>query len=197
MKTTSWGSVMAVAAVALLGPGSLHAQTDGAQSTVDRPAHWPASFGFGTPASEERIALWDIDVKPDGEGLPAGSGTVADGARVYRTSCRRCHGDTGIEGPNDRLVSTEDWDQWPAGRTVGNYWPYATTLFDYIIKAMPARRPGTMTADQTYAVIAYILHLNGIVEEDAVMNAETLPQVHMPARDRFVPDNRTDGAVIR
>jgi mono/diheme cytochrome c family protein len=162
-----------------------------------RPAHWPDRFGFGTPASEARIAEWDIDVKPDGEGLPPGSGTVAEGQRVYGRMCRSCHGATGVEGPNDRLVGTGDWDPWPPGRAVGVYWPYATTLFDYISKAMPQKRPGTLTAEQTYAVIAYILNLNGIVDEDAVMSAQTLPVVVMPARDRFVPDDRTGGPVIR
>ncbi len=108
-----------------------------------------------------------------------------------------CHGPTGTEGPNDRLVSTEPWDRWPQRRAVGNYWPYATTLFDYVRKAMPQASPGILTADQVYAVIAYVLHLNGIVEEDAVMDAETLPAVRMPARDRFVPDDRTGGATVR
>lgn len=161
------------------------------------PADWPERFGFGTPATAERIARWDIDVKPDGEGLPPGAGTVAEGESLYRRRCRSCHGPTGTEGPNDALVATEAWDTWPPGRAVGVYWPYATTLFDYIRKAMPQKRPGSLSADETYAVIAYILHLNGIVEEDAVMNAETLPAVRMPARDRFVPDDRTGGPVIR
>ena len=179
-------------------PGS-RGQAAGAIQPVQepRPTHWPDRFGFGEPASEARIAVWDLDVKPDGEGLPPGAGTVADGERVYGRACRSCHGATGVEGPNDRLVGTGVWDPWPPGRAVGLYWPYATTLFDYIFKAMPGKRPGTLTADQTYAVIAYLLHLNGIVAEDAVMTAETLPAVVMPARDRFVPDDRTGGPVIR
>lgn len=157
----------------------------------------PERFGFGAPASQARIAAWDIDVKPDGEGLPPGRGSVAEGERVYRTYCIACHGATGTEGPNDRLVSTEPWEQWPRERAVGNYWPYATTLFDYVGKAMPQMSPGILTADQTYAVIAYILHLNGIVPADAVMSAETLPAVEMPARERFVPDDRRGGNEIR
>jgi cytochrome c len=154
-------------------------------------------FGFGSPASEARIALWDIDVKPDGEGLPPGSGTVAAGKAVYDLQCLGCHGPTGVEGPNDRLVSTEPWVDWPVRRAVGNYWPYATTLYDYIRKSMPQATPGVLTADDTYAVIAYILHLNEIIPEDAVMNPTTLPAVMMPARDRFVRDNRTGGRIIR
>jgi cytochrome c len=157
----------------------------------------PDRFGFGSPATESRIALWDIDVGPDGEGLPPGSGTVTAGERVYREHCVTCHGPTGTEGPNDRLVGTEPWDRWPRGRAVGNYWPYATTLYDYIRKAMPQSTPGILTPDQVYAVIAYILYLNGIVAEQAVMDAEALPAVEMPARDRFVPDDRVGGATVR
>lgn len=157
------------------------------------PDHAPARFGFGAEATPERIALWDIDVKPDGEGLPPGSGTVAEGEQVYLLYCVQCHGPTGVEGPNDRLVGTEPWGDNPTTRTVGNYWPYATTLFDYIRKAMPQLTPGILTADQTYAVIAYILHLNQIVPADAVMDAEALPRIEMPARDRFVVDDRTGG----
>ena len=165
-----------------------------AGTMVDLPAHAPASFGFGSDASEARVALWDIDVKPDGEGLPAGSGSVAEGEQVYELYCLQCHGPTGTEGPNDRLVGREPWEDNPTTRTVGNYWPYATTLYDYIRRAMPQLTPGLMTADQTYAVIAYLLYLNDIVGEDAVMDAETLPRVAMPARDRFVVDDRAGGA---
>lgn len=164
-----------------------------AETADGLPEHAPARFGFGAEATPERIAMWDVDVKPDGEGLPAGSGTVAEGEQVYTLYCVQCHGPTGVEGPNDRLVGTEPWGDNPTTRTVGNYWPYATTLFDYISKAMPQLTPGILTADQTYAVIAYLLHLNEIVPADAVMNAETLPRVEMPARDRFVVDDRTGG----
>jgi cytochrome c len=161
------------------------------------PAQAPRRFGFGAEASEARIALWDTDVKPDGEGLPAGRGTVAEGEVVFRTFCVPCHGATGTEGPNDVLVGSEPWDLWPGSVTVGGYWPYATTLYDYISRAMPQLTPGALTADQTYAVIAYILNRNGIVADDAVMNAQTLPAVIMPARDRFVMDDRQGGAEVR
>ncbi len=171
------------------GSSSAAGSADGAEP--------PELFGFGSAASAERIAMWDIDVRPDGEGLPPGSGTVAEGEQIYLMQCIACHGPTGTEGPNDVLVTREPWEEWPAGRTVGGYWPYATTLYDYIVKAMPQLTPGTMTADETYAVIAYILYLNDLVPEDAVMNAETLPAIEMPYRDRFVPDDRTGGSVIR
>ncbi len=135
--------------------------------------------------------------EPDGEGLTPGSGSVAQGRAVYREHCAACHGPTGTEGPNDRLVGVEPWGRWPPGRAIGNYWPYATTLFDYIRKAMPQATPGVLTPDETYSVIAYILNLNGLVPEDATMNAETLPVVVMPARDRFVADDRRGGAEVR
>lgn len=158
------------------------------------PAHAPARFAFGAEASAARVALWDIDVRPDGEGLPPGSGSVEEGRMVYMTQCVACHGPTGTEGPNDRLVDSEQWDVVPTSRTVGNYWPYATTLYSYIRKAMPQLTPGTLSHDQVYAVIAYILYLNEIVPEDAVMDPESLPAVVMPARDKFVVDDREGGA---
>jgi mono/diheme cytochrome c family protein len=164
-----------------------------AGTTSDLPDDAPDRFGFGRAASEERIALWDIDVRPDGTGLPPGSGTVDAGREVYMVHCVACHGPTGTEGPNDRLVSTEPWDLYPTSRAIGNYWPYATTLYDYIRRAMPQLTPGILTNDQIYAVIAYLLYLNELVPEDVVMDAETLPEVVMPARDRFVVDDRTGG----
>lgn len=165
-----------------------------AGTTSDLPDNAPDRFAFGLEASEERIARWDIDVRPDGTGLPPGSGTVAEGREIYMVQCVACHGHTGTEGPNDRLVDTESWDLYPTGRAIGNYWPYATTLYDYVRKAMPQLTPGTLSDDQVYAVIAYVLYLNELVPEDAVMSAETLPEVQMPARDRFVVDDRTGGS---
>ena len=161
------------------------------------PAHAPERFDLGSGASSARIAMWDVDVKPDGEGLPPGRGTVAEGEVVFRTYCVPCHGPTGTEGPNDQLVGSEPWEEWPGSSTVGGYWPYATTLYDYIVRAMPQLTPGILTPDQTYAVIAYILNRNGIVPADAVMDAETLPAVRMAARDRFVTDDRQGGSEIR
>jgi cytochrome c len=175
----------------LAGGSASRAGADGSAAAL--PAHAPDRFSFGTEASAARVASWDIDVKPDGEGLPAGSGTVAQGREVFDLYCLACHGPTGTEGPNDRLVGREPWEDTPTTRTVGNYWPYATTLFDYIRRAMPQLTPGILTADQTYAVIAYVLYLNDIVAEDAVLDAVTLPEVTMPARDRFVDDDRRGG----
>lgn len=165
-----------------------------AGTTGDLPDNAPDRFDFGREASVERIAMWDIDVRPDGTGLPPGSGTVAEGREIYMVQCIACHGPTGTEGPNDQLVGTEEWDLYPTGRAIGNYWPYATTLYDYIRKAMPQLTPGILSDDEVYAVIAYLLYLNELVPEDAVMDAETLPQVEMPARDRFVVDDRRGGS---
>lgn len=158
------------------------------------PGAAPERFGFGAAADAERVALWDIDVRPDGTGLPPGAGGVEEGARVWAETCVTCHGPTGTEGPYQALVGGA-WPEgtFPEGRTVGSYWPWPTTLYDYIRRAMPQDRPGTLAADDTYAVIAWILNRNGVVGDDAVMDAETLPRVVMPARDRFVRDDRTGG----
>ncbi len=161
------------------------------------PPQAPERFSFGSPASAARVALWDIDVKPDGEGLPPGSGSVDEGERVYRAACVACHGPSGTEGPNDRLVGTEPWEEWPETRTVGNYWPYATTLYDYIRKAMPQNAPGSLSADETYAVIAYLLHLNELLPADATLDATSLAAIEMPALARFIPDDRRGGAEVR
>ena len=163
------------------------------EPTSDLPPGAPPRFGFGREATAERVARWDIDVRPDGTGLPPGSGTVEEGRRVYEVHCVACHGPTGVEGPNDRLVDTRPWDPHPPSRAVGSYWPHATTLYDFVRKAMPQLTPGILNHDEVYAVVAYILHLNQIVPEDAVMDSETLPRVRMPARDRFVVDDRTGG----
>ena len=161
-------------------------------------------LGFGRPATAEDIAAWDIDVMPDGAGLPEGSGTAESGAPVYAAQCAVCHGQAGEGGVADRLVGYDPdstppfgprYEAWRAGGddvpfSVGNYWPYATTLFDYIRRAMPSDAPGTLTADDVYGLVAWILAENGIVAPDAVMNAETLAAVEMPARDVFVPQER-------
>jgi mono/diheme cytochrome c family protein len=196
---------LAVLAVSLLtacapAPDDLASLPGDADAEAPRsalPAQAPERFSFGSEASDVRVALWDIDVKPDGEGLPPGSGTVAEGEVVFATYCSGCHGPAGVGGQYDVLVGRLPWDEWPGSRTIGGYWPYATTLYDYIRRAMPQLTPGILTAEQNYAVVAYLLHLNDIIAEDAVMNAETLPTVVMPARDRFVIDDRRGGPEVR
>jgi mono/diheme cytochrome c family protein len=143
--------------------------------------------GLGVPATPEQIAGWDISIDPSGANLPAGSGSVAQGADVYMTYCLACHGEGGQGSTNDRLVGGHGTLATDSPvKTVGSYWPYATTLFDYIRRAMPFSLPGSLTDDQAYALTAYILQLNGIIDEDDVINAQTLPAVEMPNRDGFV-----------
>lgn len=153
----------------------------------------PSRFCFGRPATAAQIAAIDIDVRPDGQGLPPGSGTVPEGRAIYAAKCASCHGATGVEGPYNRLVSSDT----SKAKAIGNYWPYATTLFDYIRRAMPFNAPGSLSNDEVYHLTAYLLHANGLVAADIVMNAANLPKVVMPAKDLFVPDDRTGGAEIR
>jgi cytochrome c len=142
--------------------------------------------GLGVPATPEQIAGWDLSIGPDGAGLPPGSGTAAAGKIVYDAKCLACHGADGAGQPNDRLVGGQGTMREAAPiRTVGSYWPYATTVFDYIRRAMPYVTPHTLTADETYAVTAYLLALNGVIAQDAVMDASTLPKVVMPNRASF------------
>lgn len=156
----------------------------------------PPRFGIGRPATPAEIAALDIDVRPDGQGLPPGHGTAAEGAVTYAAKCASCHGKTGREGPNDVLVGREPRGVFPSGketgvrRTVGNYWPYATTVFDYIRRAMPSPAPGSLTDDEVYGLVAFLLSANEIIPADAVMDKTTLPKVEMPARDKFVVDPR-------
>lgn len=192
-------SIAASLVVAACVPDATPDRRPAAAAVSTAAAVGPARFGFGAPADPARVAAWDIDVRHDGVGLPAGRGTVAAGERVYATRCLACHGPTGTEGPYDALAGGEPWGPGdaPRRRTIGNYWPYATTLFDYVRRAMPQNAPGSLSADETYAVVAWLLERNGIVGEDAVMDARTLPAVVMPARDRFVPDDRRGGAEVR
>jgi len=163
----------------------------------------PATFEIGRPPSEAELRALDTDVGPDGAGLPAGSGTVSNGRIVYSQRCVACHGPTGREGPFDVLVGRVPNDDFPFANdptvrlTVGAYWPYATTLYDYIMRAMPFDAPGSLAPDDVYGLVALILNWNEIIGEDEVMNAATLPAVRMPSRDRFVMDDRTGGAGVR
>ena len=152
-----------------------------------------AAWGAETPklgkiATPDEIASWDISVSPNGTGLPPGSGTPIQGAAVYTAKCLACHGQNGAGKPNDPLVGgigSLTGDKPPV-KTVGSYWPYATTVFDYVRRAMPYNESKTLTDDEVYAVVAYILQLNGIIGENDVMNAQTLPNVQMPNKNGFV-----------
>lgn len=143
--------------------------------------------GLGTPISQADLAPWDISVETGGSGLPAGSGTVAQGEMLYVAQCMACHGEEGAGQPHDRLVGGfGTLDQMQQVRTVGSFWPYATTVYDYIRRAMPFNTPQTLSDDDVYAVTAYLLYLNSIIEEDTVLDASTLSGIHMPNEDGFI-----------
>jgi len=192
-------AILAVSVAACSAPNnSSTSETEGV-ALAQSPPGAPARFAFGKPADSALVALWARDVRPDGAGLPPGKGSASQGKGVYLAHCAMCHGPTGTEGPAPPLVGGDAWGKGgpPKLQTIGSYWPYATTLFDYIPRAMPQNAPGSLTADETYAVIAWLLASNGIVSTDAVLDASTLPAVRMPARDRFVRDNRRGGPEIR
>jgi cytochrome c len=150
-------------------------------------------YNLGRAASEKEIAGWNIDIAPDGSGLPRGSGSVKQGAQVYASSCVAGHGAKGEGTVADRLAGgIGSLNTEKPVKTVGSFWPYATTLYDYINRAMPYTAPQSLTPDQVYAVTAYVLYLNGIVAADATLDAASLPKVRMPNRDGFRPDPRPD-----
>lgn len=147
------------------------------------------ALDFGRTATPKEIQLWDIDVRPDGKGLPAGKGSVADGKALFADNCAGCHGDSGIGGIKDRLAGGQGTlaSEHPI-KTVGNFWPYATTLYDYIHRAMPYQAPGSLSDDDYYALTAYILNINGIVAAGTVLDKVSLPKIRMPNRDGFIPE---------
>ena len=150
-------------------------------------AETPQSPNLGRPATPTEITAWDIDIAPDGAGLPPGRGTIAAGEALYNTRCEICHGPEGIGGSADALAGAEEslTDKWP-DKTIGNYWPYATTLFDFIRRAMPLDTPGSLSADEIYALTGYLLYLNGIIDEDKIVDADSLRKVTMPNQNGFL-----------
>jgi cytochrome c len=150
-------------------------------------------YKVGRVASPEEIKAADQFMAPDGTGLPPGKGTAADGREIYSRRCARCHGAQGQGDEEGPLVGGKGTLTTAKPlKTVGSFWPYATTIYDYVHRAMPFDNPGLLDANQTYAVTALILHWNGIIAEKDEMNAQTLPKVKMPNRDGFVRDNRPD-----
>jgi len=146
---------------------------------------------IGTPLTDQDLAAWNIDVAPDGRGLPAGSGDVATGAHIFAAKCAACHGALGEGGLGDQLVGGQGTlTSAKPKRTVGSYWPYATTLFDYIRRAMPYNAPESLSADEVYALSAFLLNQNGIVPANTRLDAASLPRVAMPNRGGFVADPR-------
>ena len=152
--------------------------------SADGPALAPR---LGKPVKAEDAAKWDLNVFPDGKGLPAGRGTTAQGRIVYDEKCASCHGEGGRGATAEELAggSTALTSKSP-DKTIGLYWPYATTIFDFTRRAMPMNAPGSLTADEVYAVTAYLLFANGIIGERDEMNARTLQRVKMPNRDGFI-----------
>jgi cytochrome c len=171
LKSGGWVASVASLFVFALSIGNAHA---------DGP-------DLGREATPEEIARSDLSISPDGRGLPPGGGTALEGESIYLASCARCHGVEGQGKPADRLVGGVGSLTTPRPlKTVGSYWPYATTLFDYIRRAMPYDRPSSLSGDEVYALSAYLLELNAIIPSDLEMNRETLPRVEMPNRDGFV-----------
>lgn len=169
------GRILRLAALAIAATA-----VSGAVSAAER-------YGFGRPATPQEIKGWDIDVSPSEGGLPPGRGDVRQGEAIFADKCASCHGAKGEGKPMDRLVGGLGTlrDKKPV-KTVGSYWPYATTLFDYVRRAMPLNAPQSLSADQVYAVSAYVLFLNGIVPQDAALDADNLAKIKMPNRDGFV-----------
>ena len=143
--------------------------------------------GLGQELTAEELAAVDFTVIPDGDGLPEGSGNAVTGMSIYNQNCIACHGENGTGGINDVLSGGHGSLTGPSPqKTVGSYWPYATTIFDYVRRAMPFQTPGSLSNDENYAVTAYLLFVNDIIAEDTEMNANSLPNVKMPNRDNFV-----------
>lgn len=170
------GSLRLASALMLLGASTVAAQSP--------------TFGLGRAPTAEEVQAWDISISPTGMELPEGSGTAIDGALVYRRSCARCHGADGLEGRAPRLVKNDrgsEENPWSYGRILPIRSPYATTVWDYINRGMPLNREGSLSPDQVYAITALLLYWNDLIEEDEVMNRETLPLVEMPNADTWAP----------
>jgi cytochrome c len=143
-------------------------------------------LGLGTPISEADIKAWDITILPDGTNLPTGSGTAAQGAAIYAQKCVVCHGENGKGGPNVPLVGNPPIDRIEAYKSIANFWAQATTLFDFIRRAMPWTQPRTLSDNEVYALTAYILALNKLIGDNDVIDAQSLPKVKMPNKDNFI-----------
>jgi mono/diheme cytochrome c family protein len=154
------------------------------------------SYHLGRTPTQQEIRAWDISISPQGEGLPPGSGMAKEGAKIYAERCAECHGKSGTESETSAnarraapaLVGGQGTLNTPNPvRTIGSFWPFATTVWDYINRTMPLFAEGSLSADEVYAVTAFLLYRNAIIRESDVMDARTLPKVRMPNRDGFVP----------
>lgn len=196
-----------IAALALIfactSPGSNSGNASAVR--VATPTEWPAQYALGKSADSAFIAALNTDVDTTGAGLPAGHGNAAEGAVVYAAKCAACHGAKG-EGIApfpplvQPLIATDSfpWATKPgAPKTIGNYWPFATTLYAYVRHAMPQTAPGSLTSDEVYQVVAYMLAENGVMPRETVLDATSLPKIKLPLRSRLVLDNRKGGAEVR
>ena len=158
-----------------------------------------SKYNLGRTATEKEIKAWDIDVRPDGQGLPNGKGTVADGEKIYLEKCASCHGEFGegagrwpvLSGGQDTLNSDD-----PV-KTIGSYWPYLSTVYDYIYRAMPFGDAQSLTPDEVYGITAYLLHMNDLVDEKFVLSKENFTKIRLPNEKNFVKDSRPDTPNIK
>lgn len=155
----------------------------------------PATFAIGRTATKAEIAAWDLDVRADGKGLPSGSGNAADGKTIFIQKCATCHGKEGEGGSAARLVGV--LGDTIKSKTIGNYWPWSTTIFDYIRRTMPFNLPGSLDDDEVYSLTAYLLYRSKIIDSSKIINAKSLPKVVMPAQQYYVNDDRQGGPEIR
>jgi cytochrome c len=177
-RWAAWASLGAGGALAALSPGAARA--------ADPPQAEPIAPRLGRPRCEAAAARYDLDVFPDGPGLPAGHGTAAEGRALYAARCAACHGPQGRGGSAEDLAGAEEpLTARTPDKTIGSYWPHATTVFDFVRRAKPMDAPGSFTADEVYALTAFLLFANGLVGETDPIDAATLPRVRMPNRDRF------------
>jgi len=199
---------VALAMCALVASGGCQRRKDdergAALPTVGHLRRTPAQLGLGHAPTGAQLAAIDIDANPAGVGLPAGQGTYTEGAAIFAQKCAFCHGSHGEGvGPYPKLIGAEPKQGFPFGRdpklvkTIGNYWPYATTVYDYVHRAMPFNAPGSLTPHETYSLVAYLLAENEVIPRTAIMSAQTLPAVQMPARRHFVLDDRRGGQPFR
>jgi cytochrome c len=161
---------------------------------------WPVRFGFGHKPTAQEIAAWDIDVRPDGKGLPKGQGDAEKGKALYALKCAACHGVNTVEAsgaklPGPALIGDTLAKSKP--KTIGNYWPYATTLFDYVRRAMPYNQSGSLTNDEVYSITAYLLSANKIIKAGTIINAQNLSKIIMPAKKLFIMDDRKGGPEVK